>query len=61
MDRVAPPASDLRSDLPFVMADVTDYEQVSAACKDQDRVVHLIALVRERFGMSAGAHYKGVL
>ena len=56
MDRVAPPESDPRADLEFVQADVTDYEQVNAACKYQDLVVHLIALVRERFGLPAGVH-----
>ena len=56
MDRVAPADSDPRADLSFVLADVTDYDQVKAACKDQDLVVHLIALVRERFGLPAGVH-----
>ncbi len=56
MDRIAPTASDPRADLPFVQADVTDYDQVNSACQDQDMVVHLIALVRERFGVPAGVH-----
>ncbi len=56
MDRVAPVASDPRADLTFIQADVTDYGQVNAACEDRDLVVHTIALVRERFGVSAGIH-----
>ena len=56
MDRIAPPAADRRADLPFVRADVTAYDQVKAACKDQHLVVHLIALVRQRFGMPTGLH-----
>ena len=39
-----------------MQADVTVYDQVKSACKDQDLVVHLIALVRERFGMPAAVH-----
>jgi len=56
MDRIAPPDADRRADRPFVRADVTAYDQVKAACKDQHLVVHLIALVRQRFGMPAGLH-----
>ena len=56
MDRVAPADSDPRADLSFIQADVSDYEQVQAACKGQDLVVHLVALVRERFGLPADVY-----
>lgn len=36
-------------DLPFVRGDVTDYADVERACAGQQAVVHLVALVRERF------------
>ena len=56
LDRVPPPDSDPRADLPFVKADITCYDQVQAACKGQDLVIHLIALVRDRFGVPADVY-----
>ena len=41
--------------LPFVQGDITNFDDVKAACQNQDAVVHLVALVRERFGMPLGA------
>jgi len=35
--------------LPFIRGDVTFYPDVDRACMAQDAVVHLVALVRERF------------
>ncbi|MBM3213387.1 NAD(P)-dependent oxidoreductase [Candidatus Poribacteria bacterium] len=52
MDRVEPPAD--RSDLPFSRGDITSFDDVRAACRDQDAVVHTVALVRERFGKPHG-------
>ena len=34
----------------FIKADVTDLSEIEAACSEQDAVVHLVALVRERHG-----------
>lgn len=34
----------------FIKADVTNAYEIEAACADQDAVVHLVALVRERHG-----------
>jgi uronate dehydrogenase len=45
-DRVPPPVG--RDNLPFVCGDITDGEAVRGACRGQDAVVHLVALVRER-------------
>ncbi|MDP6450224.1 MAG: NAD(P)-dependent oxidoreductase [Lentisphaeria bacterium] len=56
LDRIAPPDSDPRADLSFLQADVNDYDRVKAACAGQDIVIHLIALVRERFGVAADVY-----
>ena len=40
-------------DLPFVQADLTNYEEIEKACEGHDAVVHLVALVRERFDKPA--------
>ena len=37
----------------FIKADVTNASEIEAACADQDAVVHLVALVRERFDKPA--------
>ena len=37
----------------FIKADVTNPAEIEAACAGQDAVVHLVALVRERFGKPA--------
>lgn len=42
--------------LPFVQGDILEFEKVKAACENHDAVVHLVALVRERFGMPLGAY-----
>ena len=34
----------------FIKADVTKTSEIEAACAEQDAVVHLVALVRERHG-----------
>jgi nucleoside-diphosphate-sugar epimerase len=61
MDRVAPKAE--CADLPFLRADITSYDDVARACTGQDAVVHLVALVRERFdkphGLFADVMVKG--
>lgn len=41
-------------DVPFLLGDVTAYPDVERACAGQDAVVHLVALVRERFNKPAG-------
>ena len=46
-DRVELPLD--RQDLPFVQGDITTYVDIERACEGQDAVVHLVALVRERF------------
>ena len=46
-DRVELPLD--RQDLPFVQGDITTYVDIEGACEGQDAVVHLVALVRERF------------
>ena len=56
MDRVRPERDDPRADLAFIEADINDYDEVEAACKGQDVVIHLIALVRERFGAAADVY-----
>lgn len=51
-DRVEPrPAF---KDLPFVRGDITAYPDVERACIGQEAVVHLVALVRERFDKPPG-------
>ena len=40
-------------DTTFIKADVTNPAEIEAACAGQDAVVHLVALVRERFGKPA--------
>jgi nucleoside-diphosphate-sugar epimerase len=40
-------------DLPFVQGDVTNYAEIEKICEEQDAVVHLVALVRERFDKPA--------
>ena len=50
-DRVQP-RSDFNG-LPFVPGDITSYADVERACAGQDAVVHLVALVRERFDKPA--------
>ena len=50
-DRIEP-KSDFK-DLPFMQADLTNYEEIEKACEGQDAVVHLVALVRERFDKPA--------
>jgi len=50
------PPRDQFSDLRFVQGDITNFDNVSAACAGQDAVVHLVALVRERHGMPLGAY-----
>src|SRR5207245_942114 len=52
MDRVEPPLPD--RELPFLPGDITSYPDVERACAGQDAVVHLVALVRERFDMPLG-------
>jgi len=37
-------------DLPFIQADISFYPEFEGVCANQDAVVHLVALVRERFG-----------
>ena len=44
-----PPAREVR----YVKGDITKFKDINAACKEQDAVVHLIALVR---GRSAKSH-----
>lgn len=51
-DRVAPRAE--FADLAFIMGDITDAGAVHRACVGQDAVIHLVSLVRERFGMPPG-------
>ena len=34
----------------FIKADVTQFSEIETACKGQDAVIHLVALVRERHG-----------
>ena len=46
-DRVELPPD--RQDLPFVQGDITTYGDIERACEGQNAVVHLVALVRERF------------
>jgi len=46
-DRIPPDAD--RSDLPFMLADITSQTSIEQACQGQDAVAHLVALVRERF------------
>ncbi len=48
-DRAAPRAE--FSALPFIEGDITDLEMVERACENQSAVVHLVALVRDRYGM----------
>lgn len=50
-DRVDP-KSDFK-DLPFVQGDITTAADIEKACEGQDAVVHLVALVRERFDKPA--------
>lgn len=50
-DRVEP-KGDIH-DLDFVPGDITDSETVERICAGQDAVVHLVALVRERFDKPA--------
>ena len=40
-------------DLPFVQGDITNYAEIEKICEGQDAVVHLVALVRERFDKPA--------
>ena len=40
-------------DLPFMQADITSYEEIKKVCEGHDAVVHLVALVRERFDKPA--------
>jgi nucleoside-diphosphate-sugar epimerase len=46
-DRVEPGPD--RRDLPFILGDITSQATVEKACEGRDAVVHLVALVRERF------------
>ena len=46
-DRVAP-LTDVPG-LPFIQGDVTSFPDIDSACAGQDVVVHLVALVRDRF------------
>jgi nucleoside-diphosphate-sugar epimerase len=46
-DRIEPEPA--RGDLPLIPGDITDAAEVEQACAGQDAVVHLVALVRERF------------
>ncbi|MDK3159938.1 NAD(P)-dependent oxidoreductase [Kamptonema cortianum] len=50
VDRV-PPAAEFAG-LRFVSADIADFEAIRQACQGQDAVIHLVALVRGRFGLS---------
>ena len=50
-DRVEP-QPDFK-DLPFVQADLMNYEEIEKICEGHDAVVHLVALVRERFDKPA--------
>ena len=40
-------------DLPFVQADLMNYEEIEKICEGHDAVIHLVALVRERFDKPA--------
>ena len=40
-------------DLPFVPGDITNYAEIEKVCEGHDAVVHLVALVRERFDKPA--------
>ena len=40
-------------DLPFMQADITNYAEIEKVCEGHDAVVHLVALVRERFDKPA--------
>jgi len=44
------------ADLPFIAGDITDLEMVERACENQNAVVHLVALVRDRHGMPPTAY-----
>ena len=50
-DRVEP-KPDFK-DLPFVQADLMNYEEIEKICEGHDAVIHLVALVRERFDKPA--------
>ena len=50
-DCVAPGAD--RGNLPFILGDVTVQSELESASEGQDAVVHLVALVRERFDKPA--------
>jgi nucleoside-diphosphate-sugar epimerase len=46
---IVEPAGEAAAGLPFLRTDVTAAEEVARACEGQEAVVHLVALVRERF------------
>ena len=48
-DIVEPSQHEL-AEMPFIKADITNADEIEAACAGQDAVVHLVALVRERHG-----------
>ncbi len=50
-DRVEP--KPYFKDLPFMQADITNYIEIEKVCEGHDAVVHLVALVRERFDKPA--------
>ena len=50
-DRVEPKPD--FQDLPFMQGDITNYAEIEKICKGHDAVVHLVALVRERFDKPA--------
>lgn len=55
-DRVEPkeqPSGPSLQGLPFILGDITSYPDVERVCAGQDAVVHLVALVRERFDKPA--------
>jgi nucleoside-diphosphate-sugar epimerase len=52
IDLVKPPPD--FENLPFVKGDITSYHDVEKACVGQDAVVHLVALVRQRFDKPLG-------